>query len=75
LLASTPAANFGRPFRLDFPNGCWQSWKNGNRLNHLPQGFAGVQNAIHFPINDMQNAEDLQMVVCHEVTKILVTPV
>jgi D-sedoheptulose 7-phosphate isomerase len=34
-----------------------------------------AQNVIHFPINDMQIAEDLQMVVCHEVTKILATPV
>jgi D-sedoheptulose 7-phosphate isomerase len=34
-----------------------------------------AQNVIHFSINDMQIAEDLQMVVCHEVTKILATPV
>ncbi len=34
-----------------------------------------AKNAIHFPVNDMQIAEDLQMVVCHEVTKILATPV
>jgi len=34
-----------------------------------------AQNLIHFPVNDMQIAEDLQMVVCHEVTKILATPV
>jgi D-sedoheptulose 7-phosphate isomerase len=34
-----------------------------------------AKNAIHFPVNDMQVAEDLQMVVCHEVTKILATPV
>lgn len=33
-----------------------------------------AQHVIHFPINDMQIAEDLQMVVCHEVTKILASP-
>jgi D-sedoheptulose 7-phosphate isomerase len=25
--------------------------------------------AIHFPVHDMQMAEDLQMVVCHILTK------
>ena len=34
-----------------------------------------AQNVIHFPVNDMQIAEDLQMVVCHEITKILAAPV
>ena len=34
-----------------------------------------AQSVVHFPINDMQIAEDLQMVVCHEVTKILASPV
>jgi len=42
---------------------------DGGKALHL------AQNVIHFPINDMQIAEDLQMVVCHEVTKILATPV
>ena len=34
-----------------------------------------AENVIHFPVNDMQIAEDLQMVVCHEATKILAKPV
>lgn len=34
-----------------------------------------AQNSIHFPVKDMQIAEDLQMVVCHEVTKMLASPV
>ena len=33
-----------------------------------------AKNVIHFPVNDMQIAEDLQMVVCHEITKILASP-
>jgi len=28
-----------------------------------------ARHAIHFPVNDMQIAEDLQMVVCHILTK------
>lgn len=34
-----------------------------------------AQKSIHFSVNDMQIAEDLQMVACHEVTKILARPV
>lgn len=43
-------------------------------------GFQGgtalelAKNAIHFPIDDMQIAEDLQMVVCHTVTQALAAP-
>lgn len=33
-----------------------------------------ASHAIHFPVHDMQIAEDLQMVVCHMVTKILSEP-
>lgn len=32
-----------------------------------------AQHAIHFPIGDMQIAEDLQMIVCHTVTRHLAT--
>ena len=42
---------------------------DGGKALHL------AQNVIHFSINDMQIAEDLQMVVCHEVTKILAKPI
>lgn len=43
-------------------------------------GFDGGQalkladNALHFPIEDMQVAEDLQMLVCHQATKGLSDP-
>ena len=43
-------------------------------------GFDGGQalqladNALHFPVDDMQVAEDLQMLVCHQVTKALSDP-
>ena len=43
-------------------------------------GFDGGQalkladNALHFPIEDMQVAEDLQMLVCHLATKALSDP-
>ena len=43
-------------------------------------GFDGGQalkladNALHFPLDDMQVAEDLQMLVCHQVTKALSDP-
>lgn len=43
-------------------------------------GFDGGQalkladNALHFPIEDMQVAEDLQMLVCHLVAKALSDP-
>lgn len=30
-----------------------------------------AKHAIHFPVHDMQIAEDLQMVVCHTITKSL----
>jgi D-sedoheptulose 7-phosphate isomerase len=33
-----------------------------------------AKNTIHFPIDDMQIAEDLQMVVCHTVTQALALP-
>lgn len=33
-----------------------------------------AKHSIHFPIADMQIAEDLQMVVCHTVTRHLATP-
>lgn len=33
-----------------------------------------AKDVIHLPVNDMQIAEDFQMVVCHEVTKILASP-
>lgn len=33
-----------------------------------------AQNVIHFPVDDMQISEDLQMLVCHEITKILASP-
>jgi D-sedoheptulose 7-phosphate isomerase len=41
---------------------------DGGKALHL------AKNVIHFPVNDMQIAEDLQMVVCHEITKILALP-
>jgi len=43
-------------------------------------GFDGGQalkladNVLHFPVDDMQVAEDLQMVVCHQVTQSLLEP-
>lgn len=43
-------------------------------------GFDGGQalkladKALHFPVDDMQIAEDLQMLVCHQVTKALSDP-
>ena len=43
-------------------------------------GFDGGQalkladHVMHFPVNDMQVAEDLQMVVCHQVTQSLSVP-
>lgn len=33
-----------------------------------------AKNTIHFPIDDMQVSEDLQMVVCHTVTQALSSP-
>ena len=33
-----------------------------------------AKNTIHFPVDDMQIAEDLQMVVCHTVTQALALP-
>ncbi len=33
-----------------------------------------AKNTIHFPVDDMRIAEDLQMVVCHTVTLALALP-
>jgi len=33
-----------------------------------------ADNVLHFPVDDMQVAEDLQMVVCHQVTQSLLEP-
>lgn len=55
-----------------------RSLEAGNRLGMQTWAIVGfdggkalglAKHAIHFPIDDMQIAEDLQMVVCHLVTK------